>query len=644
LLEALRRLVRGMEETNRGRMLGTAGVRVRAGVVEPGQCSICGGDAWKVQKTVSRHGLTIAHGAFEAQETVLECASRCRHPSGSLEIRKALAGRLVPSRTVGYDVVAFVGTERFLHHRQREEIRTALESKHGITISSGEVSDLQKLFVEYFGRLHRDRSEQLRKALESDGGWPMHVDATGEHGRGTLFVVMAGWRQWVLGAWKPATEKAELLAPCLRETVRRFGAPCAAMRDLGRAVTPAIDGLVKDLGLRIPVLACHQHFLADVGKDLLDPSHGELRELFRRWKVRPNLRELVRDLGRRISEGIAEARKAVVDWQSIADEGHRVPPGRDGLAVVRGMGQWALDYATEASGLDFPFDRPYLDLYDRCLTTLRATDAFLRTPPDDQKVVKALKRLHRRLTPVASDVPFRQITNRLRRRAVLFDEMRNVLRFADVTQEDETEQDLESMRSLLDKWVASLGERRPQRGPAQDLREAIDIIVEHVERHGKNLWGHAIPLPESAGGGIRLVSRTNFLLENHFKRLKHCERQRSGRRILTKDLENLPAEAALVYNLERDDYVNIVCGSLDQLPQAFAQLDREERDRRRTGDPPSDEDDVGTILQLATASLSTPDRRVIRTEAMDRRMRAAAGSRPPQMADLTPRGRNPTGS
>jgi hypothetical protein len=207
--------------------------------------------------------------------------------------------------------------------------------------------------------------------------------------------------------------------------------------------------------------------------------------------------------------------------------------------------------------------------------------------------------------------------------------MRNVLRFAAVNPRDETEQDLESMRNRLDDWVASLGERRPQRGPAQDLREAVDVIVVHIKRHLKNLWGHAIPLPESAGGGIRLVSRTNCLLENYFKHLKHGERQRSGRRILTKDLENLPAEAALVYNLKRHDYVNIVCGSLDQLPDAFAQLDQQKKEQRLRGDLSSDEDDVSTVLQLATASLPTPDRRLIRTEAMDRRMRAAAGSRAP---------------
>jgi hypothetical protein len=37
--------------------------------------------------------------------------------------------------------------------------------------------------------------------------------------------------------------------PCLRETVRNFGAPCAAMRDPGRAMTPAIDDLVSEFEL-----------------------------------------------------------------------------------------------------------------------------------------------------------------------------------------------------------------------------------------------------------------------------------------------------------------------------------------------------------------------------------------------------------
>jgi hypothetical protein len=556
----------------------------------------------------------------------------CQHPVGIKVTQRpaSLTRQLLPDSVVGYDVMVFVGRKRFLEYWQREEIRTALLDKYGICVSTGEVSNLMKRFIDYLARLHYARAESLKAALLSDGGWPMHVDATGEHGRGTLFVVMAGWRQWVLGAFKPATEKAELLVPCMLKTVHHFGVPCAAMRDLGRAVTQAIDELVETFGITISVLACHQHFLADIGKDLLGSSHATLRELFKRIGIRAKLRDLPRDLGRKLGKASEKARDAVLNWQLLAEAGHRIPPGQDGLAVVRAITQWALDYRADATGLDFPFDRPYLDLYDRCRLALRATDAFLRIPPEDQNMVRALQRLHHRLVPVRSEVALCQSSRRLRRLATLFDEMRNVLRLAAELPEGQTEKELEEMRRQFDKWVASLEKRRPACGPAQDTRKAIDIILNHIEKHGENLWGHVICLPENTDRRVRLVSRTNFLLENRFKHMKHGERRRSGRRILTQDLEHLPVESALAYNLERDDYVNIVCGSLDRLSEAFAQMDQEEETQRLMGNSASDTDDLGKVLQISTASLSTPDRRVVRTKNMDYRIRAAAGSRAPR--------------
>ncbi len=583
-------------------------------------------------KTAPRFGKTAAHGEFAARETVYACASGCRRPSGELVVHRPLSSLLLPGREAGYDLMVFVGLRRFLHHSQREEIRGALAHEHGLSVSAGQISALAKLFVEHLARLHQDRAPRLKEAMRRDGGWPMQADATGEHGRGTLFVVMAGWRRWVLGVWKPATERADLLLPCLRRTAELFGDPCASMSDMGRAVLPALRGLVEERGLDIPVLVCHQHFLADVGKDVLEPPHAALRELFRRFKVRPKLREAVRDLGRKLGASIHEAREAVRSWQAVADEGHRIPSGLEGLAVVRAVGQWTLDCKADAVGLDFPFDRPYLDLYDRCLAALRAVDAFLRSPPDDKAVIRGLKRLRRLLDPAASQASFRQAACRLRRRAALVDELRDVLRLAGAAPpEDETERELEDMRGRLDGWAASLRRRRPRRGPAQDVREAIDVIIEHIDKYGANLWGHAIRLPESAGGGVRVVDRTNMLLEHGFKQLKHGERRRSGRRILTRDLEQLPAGAALVPNLKCQDYLDIVCGgSLDLLPEVFAELDRKEELQRSEGIPSPQEDGLERLLKNAASSLPAEDRKVVRTEEMDRRIRAAAGTRAPR--------------
>ncbi len=187
------------------------------------------------------------------------------------------------------------------------------------------------------------------------------------------------------------------------------------------------------------------------------------------------------------------------------------------------------------------------------------------------------------------------------------------------------------MQEHLDAWADSLRGRRPARGPAQDTREAIDVILTHLDAHGSTLWGHAIRLPDHAGGGFRMVARTNYIAENFFGDLKHDERRRSGHKNLGHDLELMPAQAALVRNLERDDYVAIVCGSLDRLAEAFAEMDRDDHQRKLDAIPQGGEDDaLESLLQIESASLSPADRRIVRSEDMNRRVAAAAGSRAPR--------------
>jgi hypothetical protein len=98
--------------------------------------------------------------------------------------------------------------------------------------------------------------------------------------------------------------------------------------------------------------------------------------------------------------------------------------------------------------------------------------------------------------------------------------------------------------------------------------------------------------------------------------LKHGERRRSGRKILTQDFERLPPAAALAVNLSCPDYVEILCGSLDRLPSAFAGLDADNGYKS-----------VGAkriSANLETASLSTMDRQLVRTPALEKRITAAA--------------------
>ena len=593
----------------------------------------------RVQKTHCHGGQTIIHGAFEVNETVHVCKMGCRHRSGHHAIRRAasVTELLVPRTTVGYDVMVFVGRRRFLAHRQREEIRTALNVEHGVSLSTGTISALAARFLVYLRRLHEAHRHDLRAALEGDGGWPLHIDATGEQGRGMVLVARTGWRGWVLDAWKIQTERADVIAAHLRSVVAAFGAPCAIVRDLGRAIIPACNDMVTELGLAVPVLGCHMHFLRDVGTDIVNPSHAKLRALLRNAKVRPSLRALARDLGRELGAGVDQSRNAFEKWQN--ETTYTLPAGDAGVAIVRGMAQWVLDYAADAMYQNFPFDREHLDLYDRCVKARRAADAFLRKPPHDRRVRRRLERLCRVLGPVTADVPFARVADTLRRRAALFDELRDVLRLvprtggrnqaqpADAIPVDNAVAELHNIESQVEQFTASLRERRcARRRLAKDMLKAIDVVLKHLEVHGDSLWGHVIALPDEVGGGIRLVDRTNNSIEVFFRGMKQGERRRSGRKNLAHDFESLPAEAALVHNLACPDYIDIVCGSLDRLPRAFADLDAAER-RAALATPPSVARKLAPpVAEIVTTSLPAPDKRLIRTDAMQQRMDAAVRS------------------
>jgi hypothetical protein len=598
-----------------------------------------------VRKTLQRNGQTLEHGAFRVCETVYVCSRGCVAPTplaagahatkaGAMTRRsESLAQLLLPRRAIGYDVMTFVGLQRFVHHRQREEIRNDLASRLGVRISSGEVSSLAQDFVVYLEALHQQRAPGLRDALMQDGGWPMHIDATGEDGRGTLLVVYAGWRGWVLGSWKIPTERADAILPRLRQVAEGFGNPCAIMRDLGRAMIEASGDFRKERTLKIPVLGCHFHFLRDIGKDLLAPAHDQLRGLFRRFNLRGALRALVRDLGRQFGTESQTVRSQLEAWLDQDADGHELPTGATGFAVVRALAQWVLDYPADGHDEGFPFDLPYLDLWRRGLKALRAVEAFLRSPGTHSKSYKALERLHRILEPVRSEVPFQRPAAVLAGRARLFTELRQALRLHVKPTDSPSalapaaRAELRDVRQSIKTLTRSLRNRRPARGPAQDAREAIDLVLKHFERHGRSLWGHAIRLPAASGGGIRLVDRTNLALEGFFHGFKHDERRRSGRKILTQDLESFPANALLATNLRDPDYVAILCQTLDELPRAFAELDSKDRraalpvrQRAATHEHPAD---------IVSSSLPTADRKLVRSKPLVTRLLAAARSRAP---------------
>jgi hypothetical protein len=89
----------------------------------------------------------------------------------------------------------------------------------------------------------------------------------------------------------------------------------------------------------------------------------------------------------------------------------------------------------------------------------------------------------------------------------------------------------------------------------------------------------------------------------------------------------------LASNLNRADYVAILCGTMDDLPAAFADLDAHDRSMslpaRLRAAPCADSD-------IVSASLPRADRLIVRAEPLSQRVLAEAASRAPRIYAACP--------
>lgn len=604
-------------------------------------CPQCQGEM-KVREVRPRRFISIEHGFVSARITTLICKQGCQTSNGKREMRRPeeLAHITPPNSNIAFDVEVFCGIKRYLEGLQREDIKKQLEDKHGIFISSREVSVLANRFVQHFKKLHANRSQAFRQVLKSDGGSPWHIDATGEEGSGTVLIVYAGWRKWVLGTRKIATECTEQIKPLLHETANQLGDPCAIVRDYGKGMIPATEEFVQERKVKIVILGCHTHFIKFVGKDLLTSEYNELRLLLRHHKIRADLRRIVRAWGKYLGGGILEMKGKIESWIS-PDHVQTLPKGNMGIATVRAMAQSALDYLENSKNQRFPFVLPYVEFYQRCKTLYKACEYYMNQADTDKPVHKALKRLARVLASVISNSSFERIDRTLFYRFKVFTELRTALRLNSDDSRNKVKpgnlepkcvaKELNDIKKSLRKYKASLQHQHQHKESDIEKRQVMEKIMKHLNEHEKNLWGHVIQMPKSAGEGIKIVCRTNNSLENFNGRLKQEERKRSGRKILAKDFEDLPEGAPLIKNLNKSDYVEILCGSLEHLPAEIAKLDKEERVKKTVKPTQRVIDEF-----YSTPSLPKDDRQFIRKINIAQLIQNAAAQPDQKLSPLTP--------
>lgn len=526
-------------------------------VAEQQHCPRCGGSL-RIQKSKTRIVMTVSHGQFEAREF----RKRCMNSDCPAVISETLRRLVKPGQRYAYDLIVKVGLSRYLEGKQREEIRKDLLIKHGIELSCASISTLCDRFLSLLEALHVHRAPQLRALLKD--GYPMHIDATCERGKGGLFVSLDGWHNWVLCSGRIASENSKHLQPLVEKTVELFGNPIAVVRDMGEGMSESVQALRQQ---GIVDLICHYHFLRAIGDRLFNNLYDHLRGMIQLSRIRTDLRTLLRDLRPYASSNTLE--------------------GRFGPGTVReslkALILWMLQ-SDGSKGLAFPFALPHFEFVQRCRQARKLAEQWIGRPRS-QPERRAIRHLSSLVSKLERDKRLIPTIHELDERWRAFLQLRDVLRLsnAELAGGDARYQQLqlpalqllrlEQIRQAVESYQAQLYSRVPsqERDKSQPSCAAA-IILKYLKRYWAHLFGHPARFaPEGTVNAV--VDRTNNVLEHLFGMDKHRLRRRLGRAHLSRELEQQPAQAALVWNLRNPQYVRVVCGTLENLHQAFAELE-----------------------------------------------------------------------
>jgi hypothetical protein len=103
-----------------------------------------------------------------------------------------------PHGNYAYDIITYVGVERFLHYRQDLEIQDQILNRFKLHIPPSTINALAHQFIDYFSAVHYAKADDIAMLIRKNGGYVAHFDGTCEAGTDVLFSVIDEISQIVL--------------------------------------------------------------------------------------------------------------------------------------------------------------------------------------------------------------------------------------------------------------------------------------------------------------------------------------------------------------------------------------------------------------------------------------------------------------
>ena len=503
-------------------------------------------------------------GEFVAHETKL-CCDSCEETFVSEE----LLGLAPPKCKFGYDVMVRVGKALFMRHRTSREVAAEL-AENNVTVSLSEIDVLGKKFIVYLAIAHRQSSERIKAAMRLNGGYMLHLDGTFD-GRGPMLMTgLDSITEIVLGNVKLPSEKAEKIVPFLQDVKLRFGSPVALVHDMGSGILRAVAQVFP----HVPDFICHFHFLRDIGKDLMGREYDRIRSRTRSHRITSKLRSHARELKRIVDENP----RLVDSFCGAVEAGTRPEAPREFLRAISAFSliEWILEGMKQGDGYGFPFDRPHVVFAQR----LRVASSRLPSVPKPKgravrAVARTLHKLSRDLKIIASDTVLQETIGEIRRKADVFDQLREAMRIApksgpDGLNCDGMDADIQTIRGGVNEF-----RRRLRAQPELSGKKEYKALLAQIEKYRDKLFADPITVHSPSGLITIQPQRTNNILERFFRGFKRGFRRKTGNSSLGKTIKAMIADTPLVKNLENRQYVDILLDGKATLEERFAEIDIE---------------------------------------------------------------------
>lgn len=462
----------------------------------------------------------------------------------------SIVNRICPAgRSFDTKIMVAIGILRWSFNYQREEIKNILFSR-GISISTGEISNLSEEFLIRFYALHKRHIPQMKAIFEKNGGILLHLDGTGEAGNEIVFMAKEGATGITLDAQTITTENKKYVKTFLQALKLLYGTPIVIVRDMSTQIRDAAIDVFPGVMQQI----CHYHFVKNLGNLLFKTKYAAFRKNVVSKRILSQLKQTKADICKTVSTDsenilVVAERK----WIILAIE-H--------LLICR-----------ERSS-NYPFVLPYLEIMDRISVVKRLNSRIsewnLSHNLDCQEIIEFSDKLEAITSSANVNVQYANI----KKIWSWFEKIRTILRVGrHLSQngcETKTPSNAQKMKEDLMAALSDIDNKSVTRG--KKLSQAAKQMTNNCRKHADELF---VEVKDHSGNVVEIVRDNNLEERGHRWSRMHI-RRRTGRTRTTNEMAHYGALTAIFSNMENETYVKEVLSDVKDFIREMQDITREE--------------------------------------------------------------------